>query len=76
MNTKQLIAEMRDDLGSKVKLGPAATKYARMTSKQAMTPEWKPKAYMDMVAEITGQQDRKKGFKNKDAGQSTSGGKT
>lgn len=75
MTTKQLIAEMRDDLGSKVKLGPKAMKYAKMTSKDAMKPGWKPQAYMDMVAEITGQEDRQKGFKNKDAGESTSGGK-
>lgn len=66
---------MRDDTKTgKVKLGgPAARAYHDMTSKQAMRQGWKPQAYMNAAAEVTGQQSRKRGFANKGFGQTTSG---
>jgi hypothetical protein len=55
--------------------GPAARRYHGMTSKQAMTPEWKTKTYIDAAAEVTNQKDRQKGFKSKDFGIDTAGGR-
>jgi len=57
---------MRDDIG-KLPLPPEAKKYARMTSRDAMSGR-KPQMFIDMVAAVTNQRDRKKGFGNKDAG--------
>jgi hypothetical protein len=63
---------MRDDVKSgKVKLGKFARRYARMTSRQAMRPGWKAKAYINAVAELTNQPAR--GFANRDVGQYTDG---
>ena len=55
--------------------GPAARSYHNMTSKQAMTPEWKPKAYVKAAGEVSGmnKSGQVKGFKNKGMGQTTSG---
>lgn len=66
---------MRDDTKTgKVNLGgPASRAYHNMTSRQAMSPGWKPQAYMNAAAEVTNQQSRKRGFANKGFGQSTSG---
>lgn len=65
---------MRDDLKTgRVALPAAARRYARMTSKQAMTAGWKPQAYTDMAAAVTGQQARQAGFANKSFGQTTAG---
>ena len=72
--------EVEEALGSDVKLskgmnlgGSAAKHYHEMTSKQAMTPEWKTNAYIDAAAEVSNQKDRQKGFKNKDFGTTTAG---
>jgi hypothetical protein len=74
----------QQESGSDVKLskgnnlgGPAAKAYSKMTSKQAMTPEWKPKAYIKAAGELSGmnKSGQMKGFKNKSAGETTSGKK-
>jgi hypothetical protein len=67
--------------GTDVKLSTGSTKgaanktYHNMTSKQAMTPEWKPKAYIKAAGEVSGMNKtgQVKGFKNKGVGQTTSG---
>jgi hypothetical protein len=45
-----------------------------MTSKQAMTPEWKHKAYAKAAGEVSGMNKtgQVQGFKNKLAGETTS----
>ena len=57
--------------------GPAARAYHNMTSKQAMTPEWKPKAYVKAAAEVSGmnKSGQVQGFKNKSAAETTAGKK-
>lgn len=73
---KESLGEGRDDLANgTIKLGPAAKKYATMTSKDAMKPGWKVNAYLNAAAEVSGQKDRQHGFKNKDAGEQTGGKK-
>lgn len=67
------VAEGRDDIG-KLGLGKAAVRYARMTSKDAMSGK-KPQMYMDMNAEVTNQKGRMKGFGIEDKGEDTSGKK-
>jgi hypothetical protein len=47
--------------------------YHNMTSKQAMSAEWKPRQYIRAAAEASGQMGRIQGFKNKGMGQTTSG---
>jgi RNA polymerase sigma factor (sigma-70 family) len=69
---QESLQESRDDY-AKLPLGKSARKYHNMSSKQAMTAGWKPQAYTDAAAEVTGQQDRKHGFANKSAGEETSG---
>ena len=66
---------MRDDTKtSKVNLGgPAAWQYHNMTSKQAMSAGWKPRAFIDMAAEVTDQKDREHGFANSGEGETTTG---
>lgn len=57
--------------------GPAARTYSKMTSKQAMTPGWKTKAYVKAAGEVAGlnKSGQVQGFKNKSAGETTSGKK-
>lgn len=57
--------------------GPAARAYSKMTSKQAMTPGWKTKAYVKAAGEISGmnKSGQMSGFKNKSGGETTSGKK-
>lgn len=63
---------MRDDI-SMLPIPASAKRYARMTSKEAFAPGKAPNAnkktelYIDQAADTTNQQDRKNGFKNKDA---------
>jgi len=57
---------MRDDLGKTFELPRTAKKYARLSGKLGTSPA-KAQLYIDMVADLTGQQDRKSGFANKDA---------
>ena len=46
-----------------------------MTSKQAMTPGWKPKAYIKAAGEISGnaKHGQMKSFKNRSAAETTTG---
>jgi len=55
--------------------GPAARAYHNMTSKQAMTPEWKPKAYIKAAGELSGnaKHGQMKSFKNRSAAETTTG---
>lgn len=55
--------------------GPAASAYHSMTSKQAMTPGWKPKAYIKAAGELSGntKHGQTKGFKNRSAAETTTG---
>jgi hypothetical protein len=54
--------------------GPATRAYHGMTSKQAMTPEWKPKARIAAAGELVGMSTTdQKGFQNKGEGRTTSG---
>ena len=55
--------------------GPAARSYHSMTSKQAMTPGWKPKAYIKAAGEISGnaKHGQMKGFKSRSAAETTTG---
>ena len=57
--------------------GKAASAYHNMTSKQAMTPGWKTKAYVKAAGEVSGmaKSGQVQGFKNKSAGETTSGKK-
>lgn len=57
--------------------GPAARAYHNMSSKQAMTAGWKPKAYVKAAGEVSGmnKSGQVPGFKNKSAGETTSGKK-
>lgn len=57
--------------------GKAASAYHNMTSKQAMTPGWKTKTYIKAAGEISGntKSGQMSGFKNKSAGETTSGKK-
>lgn len=57
--------------------GAANKAYSGMTSKQAMTPGWKPKAYIKAAAEVAGLpgKGQVKGFKNKSEGEMTGGQK-
>ncbi len=57
--------------------GPAARAYHDMTSSQAMTAGWKPKAYIRAAGEISGmnKSGQMQGFKNKLAGETTAGKK-
>jgi len=65
--------EGRDDI-DKLGLKPAEKRYARMSTKDAMSGK-KPEMYMDMVASVTNQQGRKKGFGIEDKGETTAGKK-
>lgn len=62
--------ESRDDI-DKLPLPPEAKSYAR--GKGMAFLKAKPQNYIDMVAAVTNQKDRKKGFGNQDAGETTSG---
>jgi len=55
--------------------GKAASAYHNMTSKQAMTPGWKPKAYIKAAGELSGntKHGQMKGFKNRSAAETTTG---
>jgi hypothetical protein len=57
--------------------GPAARSYSNMTSKQAMKPGWKPKAYIKAAGEISGntKNGQLQGFKNKSEGETMTGKK-
>lgn len=57
---------MRDDLSS-LPLPAAAKRYSRGRGMRFLRA--KPQNYINMVAAVTGQQKRKRGFRNKDAGQ-------
>lgn len=57
---------MRDDI-HKLGLPKEAVRYARRKGLGAMRRQ--PQEYIDMVAAVTGQKDRQRGFRNKDAGQ-------
>ena len=65
--------EGRDDIDT-LPLPPEAKSYAR--GKGMAFLKAKPQNYINMVAAVTNQKGLKKGFKNTDAGRSTSGGKT
>lgn len=69
------VEESRDDTKTgKVNLGGSAAKaYHNMTSKEAMSPGWKPKAYQSAAAEVTNQKDREHSFANKGYGEETGG---
>lgn len=56
-------------------VGSANKAYGSMTSKQAMTPEFKPKAYIKAAGEVAGLpgKGQMSGFKNKSEGETTSG---
>lgn len=62
---------MRDDI-DKLPLPPEAKSYARGKGMKFLKA--KPQNYIDMIAAVTNQKDRKKGFGNKDAGERTEGG--
>lgn len=62
---------MRDDI-HKLGLPPEAVSYARGKGMKFLRS--KPQNYIDMVAAVTNQRGLKKGFRNTDAGRSTSGG--
>jgi hypothetical protein len=66
------VSEGRDDI-DKLPLPPEAKSYAR--GKGMAFLKAKPQNYIDMIAAVTGQKDRKSGFKNKDAGERSEGGK-
>lgn len=53
--------------------GSANKAYHTMTSKQAMTPEFKPRAYQRAAAEATNQTGRMASFKNKGEGETQTG---
>ena len=63
---------MRDDI-NKLPLPPEAKSYARGKGMKFLKA--KPQNYIDMVAAVTNQKDRKKGFGNADAGETTAGKK-
>jgi hypothetical protein len=63
---------MRDDI-DKLPLPPEAKSYARGKGMKFLKA--KPQNYINMVAAVTNQKDRQKGFGNLDAGETTSGKK-
>lgn len=75
--------DMAEGIQGEVKLskgssiGSANKAYHNMTSKQAMSPGFKPKAYIKAAAEVAGLpgKDQVKGFKNKSEGEMTGGRK-
>ena len=80
--THTALDALRQESGTDVKLskgvnlgGKAASAYHNMTSKQAMTPGWKPKAYIKAAGEISGnaKHGQMKSFKNRSAAETTTG---
>lgn len=67
------VQEGQDDI-DKLGLPKAAVKYARMTKGDAMSGK-KPQMYIDSVAAVTNQENRKKGFGIEDKGETTAGKK-
>jgi hypothetical protein len=57
---------MQDDIGS-LPLPTAAKRYSRGRGMRFLRA--KPQNYIDMLAAVTGQEKRKRGFGNKDAGE-------
>jgi len=70
---KKKVSEGRDDIDT-LPIPPEAKSYAR--GKGMAFLKAKPQNYINMVAAVTNQRGLKKGFKNTDAGRSTSGGST
>ena len=68
---KESLGEGRDDL-SKIPIPASAKRFNRYTSKSLGNSDWGNKVvhrYMDTMADLTNQQDRKNGFDIKDVGQ-------
>lgn len=65
--------EGRDDINT-LGLSKPEKDYARMSTKKAMSGD-KPQMFMDMVASVTNQEGRKKGFGIEDKGETTAGKK-